>query len=242
MWTLPILKKSLVDTTLLEGMTDVHTHLLPNVDGGSESLMSSVTALGKMKEFGVKRVYLTPHVGDRYPNNNPDMLLSKYAILKECCPADMELYLGAEYMLDDGFADRLKGNVFTFSDKQILVETPCSAAPNKYLTILFDLVLNGYMPVIAHPELYIYMDREDYFFLKRRGYKFQLNLFALAGIYGKRSRQVAKYLLQEGYYDYVGTDFHQLSEYETGMKKLRLSGGQISLVRKLLDNNELLFK
>ena len=49
-------------------------------------------------------------------------------------------------------------------------------------------------------------------------------------------------LLREGYYDYVGTDFHKLSEYEKGLRTLRLSGEQVRLVRKLLDNNAMLLK
>ena len=46
-------KKNIIRTTLLEGMTDVHAHLLPNVDGGSESLMDAIAALERMKEVGV---------------------------------------------------------------------------------------------------------------------------------------------------------------------------------------------
>ena len=46
-WIVP--KRNILYTTLLEGMTDVHAHLLPNVDGGSESLMDSITALERMR-------------------------------------------------------------------------------------------------------------------------------------------------------------------------------------------------
>ena len=59
-WIVP--KRNILYTTLLEGMTDVHAHLLPNVDGGSESLMDSITALERMREVGVKRIFLTPHI------------------------------------------------------------------------------------------------------------------------------------------------------------------------------------
>lgn len=116
-------KKNIIRTTLLEGMTDVHAHLLPNVDGGSESLMDSIAALERMKEVGVKRIFLTPHIMAEFPNNTPELLCAKYAILKECCPPEIELHLAAEYMLDDGFEAYMKGMLFTLPGRQVLVET-----------------------------------------------------------------------------------------------------------------------
>lgn len=86
------------------------------------------------------------------------------------------------------------------------------------------------------------MKQEDYSYLKSKGYRFQLNLFSLAGLQGKPGPAGSGALLREGYYDYVGTDFHKLSEYEKGLRTLRLSGEQVRLVRKLLDNNEMLLK
>lgn len=238
-WIVP--KRNILYTTLLEGMTDVHAHLLPGVDGGSESLMDSMAALKRMKEVGVKRIFLTPHIADECKNNSPELLQAKYSILKECCPPDMELYLAGEYMLDSGFDARKRGEILTFPGKQILVETSCSSAPERFLTFLFDLVLEGYKPVIAHPELYRYMTQDDYYFLKDKGYKFQLNLFSLAGLYGKQPRSVARNLLDKGYYDYVGSDFRRLGDYEKGLKKLYLSANRIRQVGELFENNDSLW-
>lgn len=237
-WIFP--KKSIINTTLLEGMTDVHAHLLPNVDGGSESLMDSIAVLKRMEGIGVKRIFLTPHIMKDYPNNTPDTLYAKFVILKDCCPSGIELHLAAEYMLDDGFAAHMKSGLFVLPARQVLIETSRLSAPDNFLTILFNLVLDGYLPVIAHPELYTYMKQEDYSYLKNKGYKLQLNLFSLAGLYGDRPKSIACFLLNKGYYDYVGSDFCRLSEYEKGLKQLRLSEDHVRLVRKLLDNNELL--
>ena len=144
-------------------------------------------------------------------------------------------------MLDNGFDARKRGKVLTFPGKQILVETSRLSAPEKFLTFLFDLVLEGYRPVIAHPELYQYMTQDDYYFLKDKGYKFQLNLFSLAGLYGKQARSVARILLNKEYYDYVGSDFHRLADYEKGLKKLYLSGSQMKQIYKLFNNNDSLW-
>ncbi len=65
-------------------------------------------------------------------------------------------------------------------------------------------------PVLAHPERYIYMSDSDYDRLKSQGIFFQLNLFSLVGLYGRRARKVASELIKKGYYDYAGTDIHTI--------------------------------
>ena len=65
-------------------------------------------------------------------------------------------------------------------------------------------------PIIAHPERYIYMSEDDYARLRSMGVLFQLNLFSLAGLYGRRAKKVAELLLKKGYYDFTGTDIHTI--------------------------------
>jgi tyrosine-protein phosphatase YwqE len=67
-----------VCATLFAGMTDVHTHLLPGVDDGAQSLADSVEILCFMQEIGVEYIYLTPHIMTDLPGNTPDALQSRY--------------------------------------------------------------------------------------------------------------------------------------------------------------------
>ena len=74
--------------------------------------------------------------------------------------------------------------------------------------LLERIKAKGFHPVLAHPERYMYMDTGDYTKLKALGVRFQLNLFALTGLYGKEVQKKAGGLLKKGYYDLAGTDLH----------------------------------
>ena len=107
--------------------------------------------------------------------------------------------------------------------------------------MLYDLSLDGYTPILAHPERYLYMADEDYRVLKDRGYKFQLNLMSLHGIYGRRAAQVSHCLLKNGYYDYVGSDLHWLGVYEDTVEHLLLTRTEQQQLKALLENNHSLW-
>ena len=93
-------------------------------------------------------------------------------------------------------------------------------------------------PLIAHPERYMYMSDDDYRNLKGHGYEFQLNLLSLSGYYGVRPRLVAEHLLEEGFYDNVGTDLHHLDRFEDYLYDLKLTRHQLDCIEKLFANNE----
>ena len=112
--------------------------------------------------------------------------------------------------------------LLTYADRQVLVETSYLSPPPDYLNLLYELSLEGYTPVLAHPERYMYMTKEDYFRLKDKGYKFQLNLFSLAGVYGARPAKYAAYLMKEGFY----------------LARLKLSGKMLDGLREVLENNK----
>lgn len=237
-------KKQILQTGLLEGMVDVHCHLLPGVDDGVQTEEEALAAFQALSAMGGNSFYLTPHVMEDLPGNNRSFLLDRFEQLKSMLPADVQVKLAAEYMLDAGFTShREEGYLTMGNDRLVLVETSYLSAPPDLDVILFELVMNGYLPLIAHPERYVYMEREKYVRLKEYGYKFQLNLLSLSGFYGKQAFEKSRSLLKEGLYDYVGSDFHQLSKHQRGLAHLSLaSSGQKELKRLLENNKELFYK
>lgn len=234
-------KKKNVYAALFEGMTDVHTHLLPGVDDGSQHTADSVEILRFMRELGVKRVYLTPHVMADLPENTPEALRIAYEAFLPDCPPGLELQLAAEYMLDAGFASLMEKGLLTMSARHVLVETSYLAPPLGMKDILYDLSLAGYQPVIAHPERYRYMRESDYHKWKDRGCKLQLNLFSLSGSYGLAAERNACYLLKQGLYDYFGSDVHQPDDYRKSLTHLSPSRSQLKELERLAANNQTLW-
>lgn len=230
---------------IFKGATDVHCHLLPGVDDGFSSTEKSLQALKKLEERGVKNMILTPHFMKDYPLNNRESITAEFeSFIKEAEQVcGIQFRLGAEYMLDACFLDHYKQGFLTL-DKggtHVLCETSYLMYEHNITEMLYEIMCDGFQPVIAHPERYEYAVKDNYFRWKDKRYKFQLNLLSLAGAYGKPAKVKAHYLLKEGMYDYVGSDMHGLSNFEHFLPEIRLSKKNIERLEQLIENNKKLF-
>ncbi|MDR1344936.1 MAG: hypothetical protein LBJ39_06240 [Tannerellaceae bacterium] len=228
--------------TLFKGMTDIHTHLLPGVDDGVQTVEDSIRILHFMHETGVERIYLTPHVMTDLPANTPEALQSKYESFLKVCPEGMELRLAAEYMLDGGFAQLTDKGLLSMHGRHVLVETSYLSPPFALTEMLYDLRTAGYRPIIAHPERYLYMRNSDYHKLKEQGCKLQLNLFSLTGAYGLHAERNATYILKQGLYDHAGSDVHKLENYREGITFFSPHKSLQKELERIADNNRTLWE
>lgn len=214
-------KKSLQRRGVLIGMTDWHSHILPGVDDGIQSMKESLATLELYGEIGIKEVWLTPHIMEDIPNT-PEHLHSVFEELCSLYKGDIKLNLAAENMLDNLFYENLKkGNLMTIGPQRdhLLIETSYFNPPMSMENTLKAIMSEGIYPVLAHPERYFYMTDKDYRKYKDMGVKFQLNLPSLTGSYGSEVRKKAEYLQKNGYYDYSGTDLHSLEYFKKVIEK-----------------------
>ncbi len=199
----------------------MHSHLLPGIDDGSPDMATSLKLVRGMTELGYYKLITTPHImGDMYPNSR-DTILQKLDQLREAVRTEgiaVEINAGAEYFLDDFVARLLKANepLLTISGNMVLTEFSLAWKPHGIKEILFEMQMQGYQPVIAHPERYIYLQQNKEFYeeLKEIGCLFQLNLLALSGHYGKSVQDLAQYLVKKKHYELVGTDLHNMHHLE----------------------------
>ena len=230
-------KKSILDTGLLQDMTDIHSHLLPGVDDGMEDASSSYDACRYLQSIGVRRIFLTSHIMEDLPDNRPAALKEKYRSYLVQNPTGIEFRLAGEYMLDNGFMSQLEEGVLTIGEKYVLVETSYLGAYPEARNMLYELCVRGYQPLIAHPERYLYLPLEVLERMKDKRYSFQLNLMSLAGVYGKDVQKRAVHLLKSGFYDFVGSDIHNLRVYRHALASLYLSKEELHQLERLLENN-----
>ena len=191
---------------LLKGMVDCHSHLLPGVDDGVQSMEESLQILREMEQQGIRRVWLTPHIMEDIPNETLALQRKFWELLQQYRGA-VELKLAAEYMLDNLFEERLeKEDLLLLEEGKrfLLVETSYFNPPMDLLSVLQRIQKKGYYPLLAHPERYEYMQKEDYNTLKEEHISFQLNLPSLAGMYGKHVQKKAEDLLKDVMYDRMG--------------------------------------
>lgn len=217
MW--PFRKRpTLEESGFFQGFTDWHSHILPGVDDGVQTLEESLRVLEEYERLGVREVWLTPHIMEDIPNTTAHLrqrFEELQAAYREAVSSPtLTLHLAAENMLDSLFEERLERNDLLPigpNGDHLLVETSYFSPPMGMRDILQRVQAKGYHPLLAHPERYLYMTDHAYWQLKNMGVKFQLNQFSLYGLYGKEARKRALSLWKQGMYDYVGTDLHRLS-------------------------------
>lgn len=199
--------------------TDMHCHLVPNVDDGSKGNEETLICLQTMKDAGFNKVICTPHFCyPRFPNIEKDIKIL-YDNLKQDMDAREELQglelagCGGEYRIDSGFSQRIKDNRFLLvGGKYLLVELSLHQQIMGIEEILFDLQMKNYEIILAHPERYPYFASRSphYSRLKDMGIYFQVNILSLAGFYGDTPRRKAYEMIEEGWVEFLGTDTHNV--------------------------------
>lgn len=202
--------------------TDIHCHVVPGVDDGSPDADTSVMLLSRMADMGLTRIFASPHSTQDTFENTLQSLAEPFAQLQKAVAdhgLDISLAHHAEYRLDEFFIGQLNsGNIISLPGNLLLVENSFNAEPFNLESLLFDIRLKGYTPILAHPERYKYYSlhhRDRYRELFNNDLKYQINLLSLAGHHGKHEREVAVELLKNGMVEYIGTDIHRLSHVES---------------------------
>ena len=220
-------KTTIAASGILQGAIDHHSHILPGVDDGVETMDEALRILATYEAAGVKTLWLTPHIMEDIPNT-PQKLEARFLELKAAYTGNITLHLAAEYMIDNHLRKLLqnhcpscvRGTSIT-SDAEgvellpigskgnhLLVETSYYNPPMRFRETLRQIKSLGYHPLLAHPERYMYMDNDEYRELHNEGVRFQLNLPSLCGAYGNTVKKRAQWLLKNGLYDAIGSDTH----------------------------------
>jgi len=196
-------------------MLDFHNHLLPGIDDGSPNPETSIQLTQGLLELGFTNFYCSPHIiADTHPNN-PQTISQAAEKLNQFAVANnfpVNYNYIAEYMIDDVFISQInkKAPLLTFSSNKILTEFSYIQKPSHLEHVTFELQMQGFEPILAHPERYIYYHNNlpFYEYLKDLGFEFQLNLLSVTPYYGKGVQKVTQHLLKSGLYDYACTDLH----------------------------------
>lgn len=209
--------------------TDIHSHLLPGLDDGSKSMAESMALVRSLKERGFTKCITTPHImPDLFPNTETGIREALPALQKALRESeiDMEVEAAAEYYVDELFAERMQTEepFLTFGNGYWLFEFPVTAKPKNADTILFEMQLKQYKPVLAHPERYPWLagDRlEKYASLKDADVLFQVNILSFGGAYGAGPKRAARMLADAGMINFAGSDLHntrQLAYFDKALQ------------------------
>lgn len=206
---------------------DIHSHLLPGIDDGAATMDDTIAMLWKFQELGYQKLIMTPHVMTGVYNNTPEIIRTKLEEVKKAASEvgiQLTLECSAEYFLDDIFLENVaNGNVIPFNDNHLLFECSFRSESQILTNAIFTMRSNGYQPIIAHFERYLYYhDRPEFAqYLRDLGVYIQVNINSVLGHYGPEVKKQALRLIKDNCVDFVGTDCHRIEHLNLLEKSLK---------------------
>ena len=195
-----------------EDSVDIHCHVLPGVDDGAKNIDESKDLINSIKKIGFSKIIATPHIYPGLFDNNKKSIQKAYDKIKNKFNfSNLQLDYACEYLIHDSLIVKARNKkLICLSENYVLIEFSYLNKNFNTYEIIYELVVNGYRPILAHPERYLFLkDKLDYLHeLKKRGVLLQMNLLSLIGFYGFEVSKMANILLQNKLIDFVGTDIH----------------------------------
>lgn len=198
-------------------MIDLHTHILPGLDDGSENLSDSLEMAELALEGGVDTLIATPHsnqVGrfENYASQELEQVFQQFqrALVREQLP--LKVYLGMEIFASEDMEEKIRqGKLIGLNrSRYYLVEFSFDEEPGIIGDCLEQIFAAGGVPLIAHPERYFCV--QDYPVLVYEWLKMgcfaQINKGSMFGRFGRHAAQAAKVLLQNHLVTCVASDAH----------------------------------
>lgn len=235
-------------------MVDIHSHLIPNVDDGSKSVEETFMLIKEADRAGITDIILTPHyIVNSYEQNANTLILLKDKLqqILDKDKINVKLHIGMEVYITDNLIDLLKQNkLLTLANsKYLLMELPLNTNVQYLDMVIFKLIENNIIPIIAHPERYKFV-QEDPSRVRElidSGCLIQSNIGSILGIYGKKAKKTIKYLLKNDLINFIATDTHRKNTIypllEKGIKKIEKITGKEKAeeltnlnVQKILNN------
>jgi len=195
---------------------DIHSHIIFGVDDGSKSIDESIHMIKQAYDLGVRSMVATPHHALPKYMVESSVLREKLLLLKERLVKEqigVNIYLGNEiYMSVDTINELLDGTCLGINDtKYLLFECPFYGEVQALKSYIFELKLNGYKVIFAHPERYEFIQKDISILeeLIDLGIYVQLNMASLTGFYGKSVKKTAKKMIKKHMVHFLGSDLHR---------------------------------
>lgn len=209
-----------------KGFVDIHSHILPGIDDGAKNIKESVELISKMKKLGFSKIIGTPHTYTGLYDNTNDSIQNAFNNLKGDLDVDIKLDYASEYMLNNEIIYSAKNKkLLCLKKNYVLVEMSYLSPPTNLYEIIYELKVNGYSPILAHPERYLFYKNNfsEFNRLKENGLMFQVNLLSSTGYYGKDVLRLVNKLLENNLIDFVGSDIHNINHIRSFNNKVRIS-------------------
>lgn len=203
----------------MENIIDIHCHILPGVDDGSDSFEMSMQMLKRAASDGISGIILTPHNKPGHRHMHFSQMTSEINKLRKIMTEEnikIELYPGSELYYRSGIREEIghdKTGILAGS-RYTLVEFNPMADYDYIRNGIYSLLTGGYYPILAHVERYRNVCAAKYGTedLIEMGCYIQVNAGSIMGKSGSKARRFVKKLLKQRQVHFVATDAHDLKK------------------------------
>lgn len=200
-------------------LTDIHCHILPGVDDGAESGRMTMDMLRREYQDGVRKIILTPH--HRAGMFMPSLQIIEHRFRKVREKAarigsdGIKVYLGCEYYRSIDMSKEIKKETRyrMAGTSNVLTEFSSGDSYTNVRNIIYDLVANGYTPIIAHIERCEALTKslDEVGNLIELGAKVQMNAESVLGKSGRKIKRFCKSLMDRDYVHFIASDCHDMT-------------------------------
>lgn len=227
-------------------MVDIHCHILPALDDGSDSFETSCAMADMAIEDGVTHIIATPHANSGYAFV-PELIRERHKELQSRFEGRLTFATGCDFHLSFENLLEIRHNPerFTLNQKNyLLVEFADYSIPPSLDQSLHELKLAGLHPIITHPERnpLIRSQPERLYKWLRQGCYVQVTAQSLTGRFGAAAQEIAEVWLDAGLIHFLASDAHNLTSRPLRLKPTFDYVGQTrgeDLARALLIDNPL---
>lgn len=212
-------------------MIDIHSHLLPQIDDGSNSWEESLAMARQAVSDGTTELAVTHHILSNKEFEREAEILRKFVEIKKRLAAEkipLKLHLGSEIFYEHELDLSARIATYNNNGRYFLVEFPMQGIPRGAAEKFFALIVDGKLPILAHPERNVgfLKNPSRAFDFVQRGIFLQMNAGSLTGKYGTRVKTLATTLMDSRLIHFVGSDGHN-----TGRRSMHM-GETYRLVRE----------
>lgn len=204
-------------------MIDFHSHILPDIDDGSKNMEETLELLNEAQNAGFTKIISTSHYMQQYyeaPENHRLELINKIQQQDQ----EMELFLGSEIYVTDELVELLQEKKASpiNNSKYVLFELPLNVKEIGAKEVVYRLIEKDYIPIIAHPERYSYVQQDISYIeeLTQMGALLQANYGSIIGMYGSKAEKTVKKLLKNDSIQFLGSDVHKPGQVYNKMPKI----------------------
>lgn len=198
-------------------MIDIHCHILPGIDDGAKSIEDSIQMAEEAVRQGIRTIIATPHYNSQYANEKPAIIAATAELNETLSENQIPLTIlpGQETRIyGELLEDYDAGKLLSLADTSyFFIELPSGHVPRYTERVLFDVQMNGLVPIIVHPERNqeIMQNPDLLYHFVNNGALTQITAGSLIGQFGKNIKKFTQQLLETNLTHFIASDAHNVT-------------------------------